>query len=78
MATCQCPKCNKRFQVLDDEYGDHPCPNCGYGEEPEKEYVECELCEWSGMLKTDTNTCPHCDQTGYLHVVDKDCSIDTW
>jgi hypothetical protein len=68
MATCHCPNCNKRFQVLDAEYGDHPCPHCGYGEESEKEYVECELCEWSGMLETDINTCHHCAQTNYLYV----------
>ena len=25
-----CPKCKKRFQVLADETGSHPCPKCGY------------------------------------------------
>jgi DNA-directed RNA polymerase subunit RPC12/RpoP len=37
MATCKCPKCKGRFQVLDDEYGDHPCPNCGYHPENEED-----------------------------------------
>jgi Zn finger protein HypA/HybF involved in hydrogenase expression len=37
MATCQCPNCRNRFQVLEDEYGDHPCPNCGYHPDQEEE-----------------------------------------
>jgi Zn finger protein HypA/HybF involved in hydrogenase expression len=36
MAQCQCPKCKSGFQVLDDEYGDHPCPKCGYHPESEE------------------------------------------
>jgi PHP family Zn ribbon phosphoesterase len=43
MATCQCPKCTYRFKVLDDEYGDHPCPRCGY--HPEQEDGEEEETE---------------------------------
>ena len=30
MATNRCPRCKRQFQTLDDEYGDHPCPRCGY------------------------------------------------
>jgi PHP family Zn ribbon phosphoesterase len=33
MSTCTCPRCRRRFNVLDDEEGQHPCPGCGY--EPE-------------------------------------------
>jgi Zn finger protein HypA/HybF involved in hydrogenase expression len=41
-ATCQCPNCRNRFQVLEDEYGDHPCPRCGYHPEQEEELDEEE------------------------------------
>lgn len=27
---CECPRCRRRFRVPDDEYGDHPCPKCGW------------------------------------------------
>lgn len=30
MTTCTCPRCRRRFAVLADEYGEHPCPGCGY------------------------------------------------
>ncbi len=26
----QCPKCNRSFRTLEDEYGTHDCPYCGY------------------------------------------------
>lgn len=28
-----CPKCNRRFRVLDDEQDIHECPSCGYFKE---------------------------------------------
>ncbi len=28
-ASMTCPRCNHRFRMLADEYGDHDCPNCG-------------------------------------------------
>ena len=30
MTTCTCPRCRRRFAVLPDEYGEHPCPSCGW------------------------------------------------
>lgn len=45
-ATCRCPRCKKRFKVLADEYGDHPCPRCGCGPDrvPHRK-PKCHYCE---------------------------------
>lgn len=29
-STCVCPHCGRVFKVLADEWGDHPCPKCGF------------------------------------------------
>lgn len=43
-AVCRCRRCGHRFRVLADEYGDHPCPKCGWHPEQDREgegdYVE--------------------------------------
>ena len=41
-AICRCSRCGQQFMVLADEYGQHPCPRCGFHpgreeEEPEEE-----------------------------------------
>ena len=33
VATWACPGCKRRWRVLKDEYGDHPCPHCGWEED---------------------------------------------
>jgi hypothetical protein len=35
-STCTCPKCGRVFRVPEDEWGDHPCPRCGW--EPSLEH----------------------------------------
>jgi hypothetical protein len=37
-ATQRCSRCGRRFAVLADEAGDHPCPRCGLA--PEDEYPD--------------------------------------
>jgi len=29
-ATNRCPECGCVFRTMDDEFGMHPCPRCGY------------------------------------------------
>lgn len=31
MPNCTCSNCNHKFNVLDDEVGQHTCPNCNFG-----------------------------------------------
>lgn len=31
----RCPSCRQSFRTLEDEEGMHPCPFCGYGDEPD-------------------------------------------
>lgn len=30
MAWNRCNQCGHRFQTLDDEFGEHPCPRCNW------------------------------------------------
>jgi Zn ribbon nucleic-acid-binding protein len=36
----RCPRCRRRFRVLEDEIGMHDCPHCGYGEQPDDEPID--------------------------------------
>lgn len=37
----KCPKCSCVFQTMDDEFGTHSCPHCGYAPDTT---VECAGC----------------------------------
>ena len=38
----RCPECGCTFHTLEDEYGQHECPNCGYFP---YESVKCAGCD---------------------------------
>lgn len=42
----RCPVCRCSFRTLEDEYGTHPCPRCGYypGTYDEDDGETCEDC----------------------------------
>ena len=42
----RCPKCNHGFRTLEDEFGQHACPRCGYY--PEQYGGKCDECDLPG------------------------------
>jgi hypothetical protein len=52
-ATYRCPQCNSTIRVLADEYGDHPCPKCGWEPDDDEEdfdddTYDCGCCRCCG------------------------------
>lgn len=62
MIPCQCPKCQKTFQVTDHAVTVHPCPDCRFSVEVPRLDIERSSRLIPGPAKPQVVVeCPHCD-----------------